>query len=76
MAESGEMAREMERVCRALEQTSVHLAGVDQADSARQLDDRVSYSPLRTAVDQARTSAGRVLRHLRKQGGRDAFSTQ
>lgn len=67
MAESGEMAREMERVCRALDQTGIHLAGADQADSARQLEDHVSYSPLRTLVDQARTSAERVLRHLRDQ---------
>ena len=68
MAESGEMAREMERVCRALTQTGIHLAGADQADSARRLDDRVSYSPLRTLVDQAHTSAERVLLHLRSQG--------
>ncbi len=68
MGEPGEMAREMERVCRALEHAGVHLAGEDQADSARQLDDRVAHSPLRTLVDQARVSAERVLLHLRSRG--------
>lgn len=67
MADSGEMAREMERVCRALEQAGLHLAGEDQATSARQLATRVAYSPLRTLVTQAQSSAEQVLRHLREQ---------
>lgn len=74
MSDSGEMAGEMERVCRALDEAGMHLAGEDQAESARQLNERVRYSPLRTTVEQARISAERVLCHLREQGGRDAFS--
>lgn len=53
MTDSGEMAREMERVCRALDEAGVHLAGEDQAESARQLNERVRYSPLRTTVERA-----------------------
>lgn len=68
MAEPGELAREMERVCRALAQAGMYFAGKDQADSARQLDDRVTHSPLRTLVNQAADSAERVLRHLRNHG--------
>ena len=67
MGEAAEMAREMERVCRALAEMGIHLAGTDQAASALQLRDQVTHSPLRTLVDQARDSAERVIRHLRKQ---------
>jgi hypothetical protein len=64
---AGELAAEMVRVHRALSQTRVHLAGLDQADDARGLTDRVSYSPLRTLVEQAEESATRVTAYL--QGG-------
>ncbi|MFI5497143.1 hypothetical protein [Actinoplanes sp. NPDC051859] len=70
MAELGEMARDLEQVCRALHFASQHFAGVDQADSARQLEERVSYSPLRTLVEQAHETAQRVILDLRKQGTR------
>jgi hypothetical protein len=69
MADLGEMAREMERVCRALDHAGVHLAAEDQAESARQLGDQVAYSPLRTLVDHAHSSAQRVLRGLRNLDG-------
>lgn len=68
MSDSGEMAREMERVCRALGAAHQHLAGEDQADSARQLKERIAYSPLRTLIEQAQQSAERVMSHLRSQG--------
>lgn len=71
MPEPDEMAREMERVCRALDQAGPHLSGEDQAESARQLSSRVTYSPLRTLVDLAQISARRVLEHLRTQRARD-----
>lgn len=65
MADSGEMALEQERVLQVLQQAVQHLAGQDLAESARQGHPRVRYSPLRTAVEQAATSAERVLLHLR-----------
>ena len=64
---SGELAREMERVNRALELARVHVAGLDQAESARGLADRVTYSPLRTLLEQAEVSAERVTTYLRAQ---------
>jgi hypothetical protein len=67
MSLAGEMAREMERVNRALESARVHVAGLDQADDARGLNDRVTYSPLRTLLEQAEASAGRVTDYLRAQ---------
>jgi hypothetical protein len=62
-----ELAADMERVNRALSQTRVHLAGLDQADGARELAGHVSYSPLRTLVEQAEEVATRVTAYL--QGG-------
>lgn len=67
MAEPGEMAREMERVCRALAGADQLLAGLDQAASALELASEVAYSPLRTLVDHAAQSAALVLSHLRAQ---------
>ncbi|WP_422753075.1 hypothetical protein [Micromonospora sp. WMMD708] len=64
--EAGDFAREMERVNRALDNVGVLLAGLDQADSARALRNP-SYSPLRTLIEQARTSAARVTEYLRAQ---------
>ena len=58
------MAREMEIVCRALAVSGVHLAGEDQAESARQLREIV-HSPLRTLVENGQRSAERVLKALR-----------
>ncbi|XVU25833.1 hypothetical protein ACQPZJ_01875 [Actinoplanes sp. CA-054009] len=72
MGDAGEMAREMERVCRALAQAGILLAGHDQAESARQLSERPAYSPLRTLVEQAEESAKRVMQHLRQEGACDA----
>jgi hypothetical protein len=65
--EPGEMAREMERVTRALEAARVHVAGLDQADGARDLKDRVAYSPLRSLLEQAERSAETVITYLRGQ---------
>ncbi|MEV4625480.1 hypothetical protein AB0J90_04230 [Micromonospora sp. NPDC049523] len=65
--DSGEMAREMERVNRALELARVHLAGLDQAESARGLANRITHSPLRTLLEQAEASAERVTNYLRAQ---------
>jgi hypothetical protein len=62
---AGEMAREMERVARALETARVHIAGLDQADGARRLRDQVAYSPLRTLLEQAEQSAATVIGYLR-----------
>ncbi|MEV4481733.1 hypothetical protein [Micromonospora coxensis] len=64
--EAGDLAREMERVNRALANAGVLLAGLDQADSARALRDP-SYSPLRTLIEQATTSAAQVTEYLRAQ---------
>lgn len=66
MSHARDMLREMERVHRALAQTRLHLAGLDQADGARDLADRVLHSPLRTLVEQAEESASRVTAHLRE----------
>lgn len=63
----GEMAAEMDKVLRALTAACVHVAGLDQADQARQLADRVSYSPLRTALEHGVESAERVTNFLREQ---------
>ncbi len=67
---AGEMAREMERVHIALQQARVYLAGVDQADSARQLAGAVAYSPLRTLLEQSETTAERIMAYLREQANR------
>lgn len=64
------MAREMERVNRALETARVHVAGLDQADGARMLNDQVTYSPLRTLLEQAEAAAKRVTEYLREESSR------
>jgi hypothetical protein len=66
MSRAGEMAREMERVSDALARATAYLAGHDQADSARQLTGRVTYSPLRTLLEQASGNAERVETYLRE----------
>ncbi|MEW2475509.1 hypothetical protein AB0875_17100 [Micromonospora gifhornensis] len=63
-AEARELATDMERVNRALESARLFLAGLDQADDARELRRR-TYSPLRTLVEQAEQSAARVTEYLR-----------
>ncbi|MEU5908410.1 hypothetical protein ABZ780_29050 [Micromonospora sp. NPDC047467] len=66
MSTPGEMSREMETVNRALEEVRILLTGLDQVDRARELR-RPANSPLRTLVEQAEDSAGRVTRYLRAQ---------
>ncbi|MFG1951730.1 hypothetical protein [Micromonospora sp. NPDC048830] len=65
MDEAGELARDMERVNRALGYARVFLAGLDQADGARELREAMN-SPLRTLVEQAEVSAARVTTYLRE----------
>jgi hypothetical protein len=65
--QAGELAREMERVNRALETAGIHLAALDRADRARQLGEKDAYSPLLTLVEQAKVSAARVTEYLREQ---------
>lgn len=65
--QAGELAREMERVNRALETAGIHLAALDRADSARELREKHVYSPLLTLVEQAKASAARVTEYLREQ---------
>ncbi|MEO3742267.1 hypothetical protein [Plantactinospora sp. B5E13] len=67
MTQAGEMAREMERINRALEVARVHIAGLDQADGARLLSGRVAHSPLRTLLEQAEQASQRVTTYLRDQ---------
>ena len=67
MGRAGEMAREMERVSDALARAAAYVAGHDQADSARQMSGRVTYSPLRTLLEHASVNAGRVEAYLREQ---------
>lgn len=71
MGRAGELAREMERVHRALAASRALLAALDQADAARSLTERVAYSPLRTLVEHAEQAAERVTRYLRDQAARD-----
>ena len=63
--DAGQASREMEKILRALVQTERMLAGHDQAAAATALVDRPRYSPLRTLVGQAATSAEQVLQFLR-----------
>jgi hypothetical protein len=65
MTTAGEMASEMERVTRALAAARTYVAGLDQADGARALSEQVAYSPLRTLLEHAETSAETVLAYLR-----------
>lgn len=65
MDRSGEMAREMERVNRALTAARIHVAGLDQAADARSLSHQVSHSPLRTLLEQAEQAAEWVTQYLR-----------
>lgn len=67
MSDTGELAAEMEKVNRALSHVRVHLAGLDTAESARQLAGQPAYSPLRTLVEHAEQSAARVTTFLREQ---------
>jgi hypothetical protein len=67
MAEAGDMAAEMERVLKGLAQARQYVAGHDQADTARELADRLRYSPLRTLLEQSERSAERVMTYLREQ---------
>ena len=63
---ASEAAREMEKVHRALYHARELLVSVDQARAALELTDRTpAYSPLRTLVEQAQTSAERVHDALR-----------
>ncbi|MFD2768019.1 hypothetical protein [Micromonospora eburnea] len=66
MITPAEMAREMETVNRALSETRVLLAGMDQVNSARDLRP-LAHSPLRTLVEHAEQSAGLVTKYLRDQ---------
>jgi hypothetical protein len=68
---SGEAAREMERVLRALMYAGLLVRALDQQQAAISLDDNVPYSPLRTLVEQAETSATSVLTHLRAEASRE-----
>lgn len=63
--EAAELAREMEGVNRALANAAVLLAGIDQADGARDLT-RPAHSPLRTVIEHAAMSAARVTKFLRE----------
>lgn len=65
MSHAGDMAAEMDRILSALAQTRIYLAGLDQADAARELADRPAYSPLRTRVETAEEAAQRVQAYLR-----------
>ncbi|MCW2567371.1 MAG: hypothetical protein JWN54_1468 [Mycobacterium sp.] len=67
MSKAGEMAREMERVSRALRHARTHIAGLDQAESARSMSEKIAYSPLRTVLEQAEAAAERVGEYLREQ---------
>lgn len=60
----GEAAREQEYVVLALRQATVFAAGVDQAIAAMNVRP-VSYSALRTQLEQAEKRATAVLAHLR-----------
>lgn len=64
MSNTGDMAREMEIVLRALEHARVLVAGLDQSDTARKLAGRVTYSPLRTLLEHGEQAATRVMEHL------------
>ncbi|WP_422772120.1 hypothetical protein ACN28C_03210 [Plantactinospora sp. WMMC1484] len=70
MNRAGEMAREMERVNRALEVARVHVAGLDQADNARAMRAQIANSPLRTLLEQAEVAAEAVTRYLREESSR------
>jgi hypothetical protein len=64
MATPAELALEQHRVCKALDQARVYVAGADQSDAARALG-TMHHSPLRTALEHALASAERVLAYLR-----------
>lgn len=67
MGRSGEMAREMERVNRALAVARILVIGLDQAQNARALSPRVTHSPLRTLLEQAEIAAEHVTDYLREE---------
>ncbi|GAA2389060.1 hypothetical protein Cme02nite_71310 [Catellatospora methionotrophica] len=64
MSSPVDLANEMQTVLRALEQARVLVAGLDQADTARKLANKVAYSPLRTLLEHAEQAAARVVGHL------------
>lgn len=66
---AGEAAREMDKISHALHRSRELVASVDRARAALGLEGRESYSPLRTLVEQAQTSAERVHRVLQDAAG-------
>ena len=66
---AGETAREMEKVHRALQHVRELLIGIDRVRAALGLQERESYSALRTLVEQAETSAERVHQALSAASG-------
>ena len=57
---AGEAALEMEKVAHALHHAHALVVAVDRARAALELRDSEWYSPLRTLVELAQVSAGRV----------------
>ncbi|MBO4210012.1 hypothetical protein [Micromonospora echinofusca] len=63
--QTGELARDIEVVNRALASTRVHLAALARAEDALELR-RPTNSPLLTLVEQAEAVAASVTRYLRE----------
>jgi hypothetical protein len=64
--DSGQVAREMELVTRALSEALLFFTGVDMTMAALNVRP-VEYSPLRTRLEQALPRAAAVLAYLRGQ---------
>jgi len=65
-AAAGQAARDMEKVHLALHNARELVASLDRARAALGLEERESYSALRTVVEQAQISAERIHDALRQ----------
>jgi hypothetical protein len=68
--DSRQAARELEQVQRALIYTNLMLSGQDMTHAAINLSDAIHYTPLRTTVEQAQKTLGRVIEYLQIEASR------
>lgn len=64
MATRSDMAQEMDLIYRALTSARIYVAGHDQADSIRKGSEKITYSALRTLIEQAEKAAAYIVDHL------------
>lgn len=64
MDTTADLATDLDRLAEAVQEARVCVAALDQMDAARKRED-LTYSPLRTLLEQAEKAADRLRTHLR-----------